>query len=199
MSRCSLPTSLIVTATVVLLIPLGIGSFASANPLPGEPLNFLRWPLNGGDPGVYSQPDVPLAADTAAAFLAQDEPCAVATTDGGLYEFNAELSWLAETFPDTFASSTLDTDPLEWISIVSLVFPSPGATPQWGWHDRDYGITGSDLPAGAESACPYHLLDDAVSGSYSPSYYLSSYDQISSSMGLAFSSYIVPEPATLGY
>jgi hypothetical protein len=134
--------------------------------------------------------------------------------DRGLYPYNAELNRQAQTFHDAYASDTITMDPVEWLSNVALVQeqPSPGFALDWGGLDREYGIADPYLSAGRETMYPYHLLDDAASDSfsfisggdvnsdsYSPPYYISSYDQTSSSMDLAFSSYVVPEPVTLGY
>jgi hypothetical protein len=133
--------------------------------------------------------------------------------DSILYEYNAELNWNAITFPDADLN-TAANDPVEWLSIVALVPGQTSAGPplQWGWHDRDYGISDPYAPAGFESPFPYHLLDDAVSGrftlglggvnsgGYAAESYIPAYDGISSSKDLAFALYTVPvpEPAILG-
>jgi hypothetical protein len=133
--------------------------------------------------------------------------------DSILYQYNAELNWKTTTFPDAFFGNATTGDPVEWLSIVALTPAQAAGTPtlQWGWHDRDYGIADPYAPAGIETGYPYHLEDDAVSGSfvltasggvnsagYSPQSYIPNYDGISSSKDLAFALYTVPEPSTLG-
>ena len=71
-----LSNGLIGTEIVGLAALLGIGSFASADPLPGEQLKFFQSPLNGSVPGsvgVYPVGAVPLPTDTPAPFLGHDE------------------------------------------------------------------------------------------------------------------------------
>jgi hypothetical protein len=296
-------------------VALGIGSLASADPLPGEQLKFYQSPLNSGPPGVYPVGAVALPTDTPAPFLGHDELSTATTTNGSiyngtmmaddfldtnpnpighitfwgsymnytdpgtitggvqqfqislysdvpatgstgnlipshpgallasqtvtlgalspssgtfmvtpvppngpgpiqpgdsiLYEYNAELNWKVINFPDAYYNPANGTDPVEWLSIVALVSGSTGTAPlQWGWHDRDYGIADPYAPAGYETAYPYHLLDDAVSGNFSsagsiigsggylPQSYIPAYDGISGSKDLAFALY-TPEPSTL--
>ena len=127
--------------------------------------------------------------------------------ESGLIQYNAELNWQQNPFPDAFNGN------IEWLSIVALVPPGTTSAPlDWGWHDRDYGIAdplAAPTPEGTETPYPYHYLDDAVTGSYNngitggyvPQLYNPTYDGLSSSMDLAFAIYSVPvpEPATLSF
>jgi hypothetical protein len=131
--------------------------------------------------------------------------------DSPLYEYNAELDWRQQTFPDAFAGNTTNPDPIEWLGIVAMDSPNAGTVPlAWGWHDRDYGIADPFAGPGFESSFPFHGGDDAVSGTYSltssvvtgnyvAQNYLSQYDGIGTSKDLAFALYTtsVPEPVTV--
>jgi hypothetical protein len=129
-------------------------------------------------------------------------------TDSGLIEYNAELNWQQIAFPDAFNGN------VEWLSIVALVPPSNAGAPtlDWGWHDRDWGISdplAGPTPFGGESPNPpYHFLDDAVTGAYNngiaggyaPLDYNPTYDGAETSMDMAFALYTtpVPEPVSVG-
>jgi hypothetical protein len=71
--------SLSIESRFALLVPaalaacIGLGTTASADPLPGEQLKFYQSPLNGGPPGVYPVGATKLPTDTPAPFLGHDE------------------------------------------------------------------------------------------------------------------------------
>jgi hypothetical protein len=83
--------------TIGFVASLGIGSFASGDPLPGEQLKFYQSPLNGGLPGVYPVGAIPLASDTPAPYLGHDELSTATTTDGQTYTG----TMMADDFLDT--------------------------------------------------------------------------------------------------
>jgi hypothetical protein len=97
---------------------LGIGRFASADPLSGEQLKFFQSPLNGGPPGVYPVGDVfPTTTDNPAPFLGHDELSTATTTDGNTYTGTMMADDFLDTNPNpighiTFWGSYMDsTDP----------------------------------------------------------------------------------------
>ncbi len=131
----------------------------------------------------------------------------LAPGDSPLVQYNAELNWLQNPFPDAFNGN------VEWLSIVALEPADTAPTFEWGWHDRDWGISDPLAAPGFDTAAPpYHGGDDAVTGSYNgnpslvggfvPQDYNPQYDGAESSMDLAFALYTVPtsvpEPASIG-
>jgi hypothetical protein len=130
---------------------------------------------------------------------------APAPGDSPLIEYNAELNWLQNPFPDATNGNVF------WLSIVALEPSVSSPQYEWGWHDRDWGISDPLAGPGFEMAAPpYHGGDDAVTGSYNgdpslvggyvPQFYNPNFDGIGSSMDLSFALYTVPvpEPASLG-
>ena len=109
MTRSTLQTRSIVTATFGILATLGIGSFASADPLPGEQLKFYLAPLNGavaGSTGVYPVGAAPLATDQPAPFLGHDELSTATTSDGTTYNGKIMADDFLDTNPNPIAHIT---------------------------------------------------------------------------------------------
>jgi hypothetical protein len=183
-----------------------IGTPGSPNFVPSHPGTLLASQLISA--GALS----PSSGTFTQKLIPPNSPGAMQPGDSPLYEYNAELNWRQQPFPDAFAGNTANPDPIEWLGIVAFGSTAAGgANLAWGWHDRDYGIADPLAAPGFDSPSPFHGGDDAVSGTYSltsnvvtgnyvAQNYLSQYDGIGTSKDLAFALYTtpsVPEPATL--
>jgi hypothetical protein len=207
-----------------------VGTPGTTNYIPSQP----GTPIVSQTVNLVNGPLASSSATFTATPVAANGPGALPGGESGLYEYNAELNWdpnsttpNPKTFPDADVNNTSVADPIEWISIVALVPPiSPtNDTPSldWGWHDRDYGISDPLAAPGFDTQLnptpppiDWHGGDDAVyggfsftsgsgglpsSGPYNPLNYSTEYDGTNTSMDMAFALYTVPtvpEPASLG-
>lgn len=181
-----------------------VGTPGSANYVPSHPGTLLATEL------VFAGALAPSSGTFTQTLVPPNGGGATQPGDGPLYEYNAELNWRQDTFPDAFAGNTANPDPVEWLGIVAFGATGSGPNLAWGWHDRDYGITDPLAAAGFDSSFPYHGGDDAVSGTYALTNtvqagnyvaqdYIPQYDGIGTSKDLAFAIYstpVVPEPAS---